>query len=150
MKSIAQNYAATQLGPIREWARHSFRHAAFPQPVPGKAFIKEDLALSGMEISFNYVPKGGAIPFYHRHKSNEELYVFLSGRGELQVDDVTIPVAEGSAVRVSPAGKRAWRNIGEDALVFLCIQARAGALAQGDISDGEIVPGAVVWKQTAA
>jgi len=150
MKSTSKNHSATQLGTLDKWINLSFSHAAFPEPVPGKTFLKNDLGLSGMEISFNHVPRGAAIPFYHRHKANEELYVFLSGRGEMQVDDEVIPVSEGSAVRVAPAGKRAWRNTGDASLVFLVIQSRAGTLNQGDISDGEIVPGEVCWKKSAA
>jgi hypothetical protein len=53
-------------------------------------------------------------------------------------------------VRVAPLGKRAWRNSGDDALVFLVIQARVGTLDQSNISDGKMVPGRVVWKTTAA
>jgi len=53
-------------------------------------------------------------------------------------------------VRVAPLGKRAWRNSGDDALVFLVIQARVGTLDQSNISDGKMVPGRVAWKTTAA
>ncbi len=145
MKQSGPNYSLTQLGKLGDWAQHSFRHAAFPQPVAGKTFVKDALGLSGMEVSFNHVPRGGAIPFYHRHNANEELYLFLGGKGEMQVDGKTLAVCEGSAVRVAPEGKRAWRNTGDEALVFVVIQARAGTLSQGDISDGAIVPGKVAW-----
>jgi mannose-6-phosphate isomerase-like protein (cupin superfamily) len=63
----------------------------------------------------------------------------------MQVDGQAFAVTEGSAVRVAPAGKRAWRNTGDAPLVFLVIQARAGSLPKGDISDGEALPDAVVW-----
>ncbi len=145
MHQNGKNYAVAHLGKLNDWAKHSFIHSAFPRPVPGKAFVKNDLGLSSMEVSVNNVPANAAIPFYHRHNANEELYLFLSGHGEMQVDGEVIAVTEGSAVRVAPNGRRAWRNTGKDALVFLVIQARAGSLAQGDISDGEIVPGGVVW-----
>jgi len=150
MTSIEKNYSVTQLGALDQWSSHRFAHAAFPQGVPGKAFTKEKLSLSGMEVSFNHVPSGGAIPFYHRHKANEELYVFLSGRGEMQVDDEIIAIEEGSAVRVAPNGKRAWRNTGNTPLVFLVVQARAGTMSTANISDGEVVPGTVEWKKNAA
>jgi mannose-6-phosphate isomerase-like protein (cupin superfamily) len=150
MTITGRNYAVTQLGRLDQWDRHRFSHAAFPEPVPGKAFVKDELGLTGMEISFNHVPGGGSIPFYHRHHANEELYLFLGGRGEMQVDDEVIPVSEGSAVRVAPPGKRAWRNTGDAPLVFLVIQARAGSLDQSNISDGKMVPGQVVWKTATA
>jgi mannose-6-phosphate isomerase-like protein (cupin superfamily) len=145
MTSNGRHYAVENLGALESWGRHAFTHAAFPKPVPGKKFVKDALGLTGMEISFNSVPGHAAIPFYHRHNANEELYVFLSGQGEMQVDGQAFAVTEGSAVRVAPAGKRAWRNTGDAPLVFLVIQARAGSLPKGDISDGEALPDAVVW-----
>lgn len=145
MNNNDKNYSLENLGALSNWSQHAFTHAAFPQPIPGKKFVKDSLGLSGMEISFNSVPAKGAIPFYHKHNANEELYLFLSGHGEVQVDGATLTVSEGSAVRVAPAGKRAWRNTGNGPLVFLVIQARSGTLGKGDISDGEVVPGDVVW-----
>jgi mannose-6-phosphate isomerase-like protein (cupin superfamily) len=145
MKNNGKQYAVEHLGALGNWGRHSFSHAAFPQPIPGKKFVKDSLGLSGMEVSFNTVPAKGAIPFYHKHNANEELYLILSGRGEMQVDGETFSVSEGSAVRVAPNGKRAWRNNGDEPLAFVVIQARAGTLPQSDISDGEVVPGHVVW-----
>jgi mannose-6-phosphate isomerase-like protein (cupin superfamily) len=145
MANNDKHYTVAQLGALEDWDQHSFTHPAFPEPVPGKTFAKDALGLSGMEVSFNSVPPQSGIPFYHRHHANEELYVFLSGRGEMQVDGETIAVSEGSAVHVAPAGKRAWRNTGDTPLVYLVIQARTGTLAQGDISDGEVMPGDVVW-----
>ena len=145
MSTNGKNYSLENLGALSNWSQHAFTHAAFPQPIPGKKFVKDSLGLSSMEISFNSVPAKGAIPFYHKHNANEELYLFLSGHGEVQVDGATLTVSEGSAVRVAPAGKRAWRNTGNGPLVFLVIQARSGTLGKGDISDGEVVPGDVVW-----
>jgi mannose-6-phosphate isomerase-like protein (cupin superfamily) len=145
MANNAKHHSVENLGMLSDWVRHSFAHTAFPKPIPGKKFVKDSLELSGMEISFNTVPGHGAIPFYHKHNANEELYRFLSGRGEMQVDGQTFAVTEGSAVRVAPTGKRAWRNTSDGPLVFVGIQARAGTLPQGDISDGEVIPGDVVW-----
>ncbi|MDA8363791.1 MAG: cupin domain-containing protein [Gammaproteobacteria bacterium] len=149
MLKQGKHYAVAHLGAPGEWAKYSFNHAAFPRPVPGKTFLKDGLGLTGMEVSLNHVPAGTAIPFYHRHHANEELYLFLSGQGEMQVDGKSFPVTEGSAVRVAPEGKRAWRNTGDCALVFVVIQARNKSLPQGDISDGELVSEEVVWPSMA-
>ena len=43
-------------------------------------------------------------PFYRTHRKNEEPYLFLSGKGEFQVNDKIIPSDEGSAMRVAPLG----------------------------------------------
>ncbi|KYH25521.1 cupin domain protein [Halalkalicoccus paucihalophilus] len=44
----------------------------------------------------------------HRQGEQEELYVVLSGRFEMEVDGETIELAEGDAVVVSPD---AWRQL---------------------------------------
>ena len=113
--------------------------------MPGKQFLQERLGLTGMEVSLNAVPPGGGMPFLHRHRNNEELYVFLSGTGQFQVDGNVFDVRPGTAVRVSPAGRRAYRNIGSTALVVIVVQAPTSAHATRTISDGEGVPEPLTW-----
>ena len=82
----------------------------------------------------------------HSHKSHEELYFFLSGKGEFQVDGTVFPVEEGSVVRVSPAGKRSVRNNGTTPLLMLCIQYCSNTFSQEDATDGIILKEPVKWK----
>mgnify|MGYP000630523950 FL=1 len=77
---------------------------------------------------------------------NEELYFFLSGKGEFQVDGTVFPVEEGSVVRVSPAGKRSVRNNGTTPLLMLCIQYCSNTFSQEDATDGIILKEPVKWK----
>lgn len=42
---------------------------------------------------------------------------------------------EGSAVRVSLDGARSWRSSKTDALIFIVIQAKEGAMKGGTIED---------------
>ncbi|MEM9444032.1 MAG: cupin domain-containing protein [Verrucomicrobiota bacterium] len=104
--------------------------------IPGKLWLKEHLGLTGMEISFNLLPPGASIPFMHAHKQNEELYIFISGEGQMLVDNEIIDVSAGSAVRISPSAMRCWRNTGKDNLVHLVIQCKEGSLEQWTIEDG--------------
>lgn len=95
----------------------------------------EELGLTGCEISFNHTPAGGFLPFTHAHKLNEEVYIVLGGSGTFMVDGDEFPVAEGSVVRVAPAGERAVKA-GDDGLTYICIQAQAGSLTQATMDDG--------------
>ena len=79
------------------------------------------------------------------HKNNEELYFFLSGKGEFQVDGEVFPIAEGSVVRVNPAGKRSVRNNGTTPLVMLCVQYRGNTFTSEDAADGVILNEEVKW-----
>lgn len=80
-------------------------------------------------------------------KIHEELYFFISGSGEFQVDGKVFPVKEGSVVRVAPNGRRSVRNNGTEALVVLCVQYRSNTFTQDDSTalDGVIVDEKVNW-----
>ena len=140
-----RNYSLLEVGSPSEWSAGEFSHPAFKRPVRGKQFIAEQLGLTSMELSLNCLPPNVAVPFLHSHLEHEELYLFLSGSGEMLVDGETIPVKGGSAVRVAPAGKRAWRNVGNEPLVYLVIQAKAGSLANINIKDGQPCPELPMW-----
>lgn len=127
-------------GPIESWKQWEFSMPAFPRPVRGKLMLGQQLELSGMEVSLNSLPPGIAVPFAHRHKHNEELYVFLSGRGEMRVDDERFEIAPGTCIRVAPEGSRVYRSYAEEPLVFLVIQARAGDGSVRGIDDGLPTP----------
>ena len=61
----------------------------------GKAFLHDLLDLTSCEISVSSMPKGIKLPFNHKHKQNEEIYIFLKGEGTMTLDNETIePVKE--------------------------------------------------------
>lgn len=126
------------------WSELGFTHPRLGE-VKGKAFLGEALGLTGMEVSLNALPPGASIPFLHAHRQNEELYLFLSGEGEVQVDGEAVPVRAGSALRVAPEGMRAWRATGTEPLVFVVVQARAGSLEQATGTDGILGQEAPRW-----
>jgi mannose-6-phosphate isomerase-like protein (cupin superfamily) len=113
--------------------------------IPGKVFGGAPIKAGGADFSFQTFAPGTEGGFYHTHKDHEELYFFLSGEGEYQVDGRNIPVKEGSVVRVSPEGKRAVRNTGSTPLVMLCIQYNAAPVGSVNPSDGTILPEQVKW-----
>ena len=124
----------------------SGRKNGFQHPkIPGKVFGGAAVKAGGAGFSLQVFAPGTEGGFYHVHKDHEELYFFLAGTGEYQVDGRNIPVKEGSVVRVSPAGKRAVRNTGTAPLVMLCIQYNVAAPGSVNSSDGTILDEPVVW-----
>lgn len=111
----------------------------------GKLFLKDRVKLSGMEVSFGVLRPGRGTPFLHSHRHNEELYIFVHGVGQMMVDGEVIDVREGTAVRVATGGARAWRNNSGEDLHYIVIQAKAGTLEHGTITDGVAVPGSPDW-----
>lgn len=89
--------------------------------------LHDKLGLTATEVSINRLPAGGNVPFVHSHKQNEELYIVLEGDGKFVIDGEDIALKAGDAVRIAPAGKRQI-FAGENGLVFICIQAKAGSL----------------------
>ena len=105
--------------------------------IKGKYFLKEQLDLTSCEISFGDIPAGQAIPLFHAHKENEEIYIFLQGSGVFYIDDQQLPVKEGSIIKVLPEGKRGLKADNHD-LLYICIQAKENSLNQSTIDDGLI------------
>lgn len=113
--------------------------------IQGKVFMGQALQATGAEISFQSFAPGKETGFLHTHQTHEELYIFVSGKGEFQVDGQVFPVAEGSVVRVAPEGKRSVRNNGTEPLVMICVQYKANAFTAQDATDGQILQEPVKW-----
>lgn len=112
----------------------------------GKIFCGTALKATGSEFSFQVFHPNTECGFIHTHKVHEELYFFLQGKGEFQVDGNMIPVEEGSVIRVSPDGKRSVRNNGNVPLIMLCIQYTGNSFTAEDVTDGIILSEPVEWK----
>jgi len=84
--------------------------------------------------------------FIHKHKNHEEIYIFISGIGQFQVDNEQFNVKEGSIIRISPNGERTWKNNSTNPLIFMVIQSQEGSLANHFIADGMRVNKEISWK----
>jgi mannose-6-phosphate isomerase-like protein (cupin superfamily) len=136
MKIAGLNFSFADFGPYSNVSQFLFKHPRMNREVPGKKFLKEELGLTGMEVSINRLPPAASMPFSHKHRENEELYIFLKGAGEFCVDGKWIQVQEGSVVRVAPEGVRTWRSSSNEELLFIVIQAKAGTMNDHTIQDG--------------
>ena len=136
MNTTAKNYKATSIGDIQAKGRVTLHH---------------ELALTGSEVSINELPPGVSVPFVHSHKRNEEVYVVVKGKGRFYVDGDEFEVAEGSVIRVDPAGQRCIAADGQSPLRYICIQTEAKSLVQFTESDGVILETKPSWlKQPTA
>jgi mannose-6-phosphate isomerase-like protein (cupin superfamily) len=141
------NFSLAQIGKPADLRRYGVRHPLLGQTIDAKLFLKEPLGLSAMEISYGLIPPRTSIPFLHKHQQNEEVYLFLSGEGDFQVDGEVLPIGEGTAVRIAPAGVRCCRNTSDGDMFYIVVQAKAGSLEQWTGTDGVGVPGEVAWPQ---
>lgn len=113
--------------------------------IPGKVFGGQAVGTTGGEFSFQVFAPGQETGFLHTHKNHEELYFFLRGKGEFQVDGRVFPVGEGSVVRVAPDGRRSVRNNGTELLVMLFVQYRGNTFTAEDATDGNLLNEPVKW-----
>jgi len=102
-----------------------------------KVFLKDQLDLTGCEVSFGTIPAGQEVPFLHAHKENEEVYIFLQGNGTFHIDGEELHVEEGCIIKVTRAGVRGLKS-GNKNLIYICIQAKEGSLNQATADDGII------------
>lgn len=149
MKQIQQiaaagNFTAVSLGELQRLNDYVLELGPDIK-IPGKVFGGTALGTTGCEFSFQLFQPGTETGFLHTHKQHEELYFFLGGKGEMQVDGQIFPVGEGSIVRVAPDGKRSIRNNGTAPLLMLCAQYRANTFSSDDATDGTILNEPVKW-----
>lgn len=72
---------------------------------PGMYFLRE--ALDCEELGVTVVEAdAGWEGMEHAHDGQEEVYVLLDGAAELTIEDETVSLAPGDAVRVDPADSR--------------------------------------------
>ncbi len=140
----AENFSAINLGKLADVKDYVLQLGPDIK-IPGKVFGGQAVGATGGEFSFQVFAPGQEPGFLHAHKNHEELYFFIGGKGEFQVDGKVFPVEEGSVVRVAPQGRRSVRNNGTEPLVMLCVQYRGNTFTAEDATDGNIFPDRVVW-----
>ena len=90
----AANFTAVDFGKMSDLKDYTLELG--PEiKIPGKVFGGQSVNATGGEFSFQSFAPGTETGFLHTHKNHEELYFFLSGKGEFQVDGEVFPVQEG-------------------------------------------------------
>lgn len=97
-------------------------------------FAREPLGLEQAGVSLQRLAPGFRIPFGHRHRVQEELYVIVGG-GWIKLDEEVVELRRWDAVRIPPQTMRCL-EAGPEGLELLAF----GAPSTGP-GDAEIVPG---------
>ena len=88
-------------------------------------FARKDLDAEATGLAYHVVKPGKRQGFGHRHAKAEEIYVVLSGRGRMKLDDEIVDVEAFDAIRVAPQFARAF-EAGDDGLEVLALGAHHG------------------------
>ncbi len=121
------NFKTTEIGKINEIGQNYEN---------GKAFLHDVLDLTSCEISVSVMQKGVKLPFNHKHKQNEEIYIFLKGKGVMTLDGKNVEFKEGTCIKVLPSSKRTMEA--KTDIEYICVQAKENSLEQFAFGDGEI------------
>ncbi len=81
---------------------------------------RTDLKAEQTGLTYFRLRPGKRSPFMHRHKHAEEVYVILSGSGQIKLDDEIVDVGALDAVRVAPEVARAF-EAGPEGLEFIAV-----------------------------
>ena len=131
-----KNFTAVELGKLE----------LLTETVNGKAFLKDITNATGTEISMSILPAKTDLPIFHTHKQNEETYIILKGFGKFQVDDKCFDIAEGSVIRIAPAGVRGMCNTSDEQMIYIVIQSKENSLEQHTMEDGVLLEATPLWK----
>lgn len=125
LKTQEAGYAIASLGNLNDFE--------------GKTFVKDVLGTSGVEISFGSLSEGQCVPFNHKHKQNEEVYIIIKGKGVFTLNGNDFEVTSGDIIKISPDVVRTNKNTGDGDFSYICIQAKSGSLEQYTMTDGIIL-----------
>jgi quercetin dioxygenase-like cupin family protein len=111
---------------VTGWTRTNFNDLrdVSPDGVPIQwRFARAALGSPELGVSrFTYEP-GARMPWGHRHRHQEELYVVVAGSGRARLDDEVIELDTWDALRVAPAVIRSF-EAGAQGLDVICIGGR--------------------------
>jgi len=69
---------------------------------------REDLEAEQTGVTHFRLKPGKRSPFVHRHEQAEEVYVVVSGSGQVKLDDELVAIEPRDAIRVPPEVSRAF------------------------------------------
>jgi mannose-6-phosphate isomerase-like protein (cupin superfamily) len=96
---------------------------------------KDPLECQNAGISLLRLGPSYRIPFGHKHKTQEEIYVLVKGSARMKIEDETVDLQPMTAVRVDPGTMRGF-EAGSEGADLIAIGAPKTGPGDGDIVQG--------------
>jgi quercetin dioxygenase-like cupin family protein len=112
-----------------DWTKTSFDTVAdkSPKDLPMQwRFARGALGSPELGVSRFTYEAGARMPWGHRHKQQDEVYVVVAGSGRAKLDDEIIQLRTWDVLRVAPAVMRSF-EAGADGMDVICIGGRKPA-----------------------
>ena len=125
------SYEVVNVGAPDQW-REFFGGFRPESSRDGRRVVDHELTNQFIGLTVNALEPGEDAGYWHTHSEIEELYVFISGLGQMGLDDDVVDVEAGTVVRVGQDVLRTWRAKPEspEQLRWLCIRAGGTELPQ--------------------
>jgi mannose-6-phosphate isomerase-like protein (cupin superfamily) len=98
-------------------------------------FAAGALDLENSGVSYQRLGPSFRLPFGHRHKQQEELYVVVGGSGRVKLDDEIRELRQWDAVRVPKETTRSF-EAGPEGLELIAFGAPATGLGDAEMAQG--------------
>lgn len=123
------DFQRIELGALDQWREH-FGGFVPARSRDGRRVIDHELPMQYIGVTANSLDPGEQAGYWHTHSSDEELYVFLDGEGQMGLDDEVVDVGPGTTIRVGQGVLRTWRAKPDSPtnLKWLCIRGDGDAL----------------------
>lgn len=123
------DFQRIDIGGLDDWRAH---YGGFvpERSRDGRRVLDHELPMQFIGVTANSLEPGEEAGYWHTHSSDEELYIFLAGTGQMGLDDEVLDVGPGTAIRVGQGVMRTWRAApdSDGNLRWLCIRGDGGAL----------------------
>jgi uncharacterized cupin superfamily protein len=93
------------------------------------------LGMENSGLSYLKVAPGFRMPFGHKHKNQEEVYVLVSGKARMKIEDEVKDLKQWDAVRVHKDTMRSM-EAGDEGAEFLVVGAPSTGPGDGDVVQG--------------
>jgi mannose-6-phosphate isomerase-like protein (cupin superfamily) len=93
------------------------------------------LELENSGVSYQRLAPNFRLPFGHKHKQQEEIYVLVNGSGRMKLNDEVVELKQWDAVRVPNETMRSF-EAGPDGAEFIAIGAPNTGPGDADMEQG--------------
>ena len=130
MRAMA-NYEVMNVGAPDQW-RDYFGGFRPDSSRDGRRVVDHEMKNQYIGITVNALEPGEEAGYWHDHSDIEEIYFFISGRGQMGLGDDLVEVEAGSVVRVGQNVMRTWRARPDspEQLRWICMRAGSTELPE--------------------
>ena len=82
--------------------------------------LKDNKTLNNLVLSSTFL-RANQCTNGHKHEGQEEVYMFISGKGEMEIDGIKFNVREGDCILIEDGEFHKVYNTGHLGLYFVCV-----------------------------